>query len=223
MSGASLYLNTYGPLVLRPAGHTASDRFGIPPFVDGSVRREPDLEHAFPAITCLCRGGLFAPRLRPDDVVVYMTKLGRYADRPRHHRITAVLRVGWLFDSHAAAADWYIAQGLTLPSNCMVEGNPPVHVTRTHRKNANRYISDDDEFTRRWDVGYRQRARRHGRFVVCEATWRDLSWSAPIVHDEDLETIFGKVPGTRNPGRLPITRLEPLLQRCCPPAPPSAR
>jgi hypothetical protein len=54
----SFYVNSYAPLVSTSAGVEASRRFGIEPFVDYSIRREPDLEHEYPAITCVCRGGI---------------------------------------------------------------------------------------------------------------------------------------------------------------------
>lgn len=72
------YLNTYVPLAASKAGRDASDRYKIAPFVDGSIRREPDLEHPFPAITCLCRADKFAPRLIPGDIVAYMLRKDRY-------------------------------------------------------------------------------------------------------------------------------------------------
>ena len=75
----NLYINTYQPLACNAAGRAASEKFGIPPFVDGSIRGEPDLEHQFPSITCLCRGRNFAPRLREGDRVVYLTKKGHIA------------------------------------------------------------------------------------------------------------------------------------------------
>ena len=42
------FLVTYAPLVATAAGRTASENRGIAPFVDGSIRREPDLEQPFP-------------------------------------------------------------------------------------------------------------------------------------------------------------------------------
>lgn len=58
------YLVTYRPLAYSVAGRKAAEAHGIPPFVDGSIRREPDLESAYPSISCLCRTARFAPRLR---------------------------------------------------------------------------------------------------------------------------------------------------------------
>src|SRR5688500_819691 len=86
----SLYVVTYRPLACNVYGTEVSDRRGVPPFVDGSIRREPDLEHVLPSITCLCRKDKFAPRLQVGDHVVYLTHKGRYGSdaEGRHWRLT---------------------------------------------------------------------------------------------------------------------------------------
>jgi hypothetical protein len=198
--------------VATAAGRDAAIRHHLPPFIDGSIRREPDLEHATPSISCLCRGANFAPRLRVGDVVAYMTVKGTYGEGSRHHRLTALLRVARLFDSHADAAVWFKSVRRPLPSNCMVDGNEPNPVDRSHRSNNQRH-PEEAEWTRRWDLGYRQRARASGRFVVCDALWRDLDWSAPRLTERDLASVFGRVPGTRNPGAWPTRYLVPLAER----------
>lgn len=216
----TLFMNTYAPLVATQEGRAASERFALPPFIDGSIRREPDLEHERPSISCLCRAGKFAPRLRPDDIVVYLTKKARLGGGPSHWRLTAVLRVARLFDNHDSAAAWYRQLGLPLPSNCHVKGNEPNHVSRSHRGNDHRGLPDD-AWTLAWDRDYRARARVYPRFVVCDRLWTGLGWDAPRVHEEDLVAVFGKAPGMRNPGALAVTRLRPLLQRIGVPVPPS--
>jgi len=216
----SLFLNNYAPLVATSAGRAASERLGLLPFIDGSIRREPDLEHPSPSISCLCRGGNFTPRLRPGDAVVYMTKKSRIGGGRSHWRLTAVLRVARLFEDHESAAEWFGAVGMPLPNNCWVKGNPPNHVSRSHRGNKHKGLPDD-EWTQAWDRDYRARARVHRCFVVCERLWSDLSWQAPRVHGEDLVSVFGFEPAMRNPGRLDITNLRPLLQRVGVPVPPS--
>src|SRR4051794_3898321 len=106
MSGR-LFLNTFRPLVCSAYGRSASKLLKIPPYVDASIRREPDLQHKWPSISCLCRGERFAPRLRVGDHVAYLTVKGRYGDSERHRRLVAVLEVVKLFDSHGQAAAWY--------------------------------------------------------------------------------------------------------------------
>jgi hypothetical protein len=206
-----LYLNSYAPLVITPEGLRASEAHDLPPFIDGSIRREPDLEHQHPSITCLCRAGLFAPRLAIGDVVVYMTHKHRYGPETPHRRVTAVLRVSHLLDSHAAAAEWYRVRGMPLPNNCMVEGNSAFPVEKSHQRTKQRCGGCVDACG--WDAGYKRRAALHPRFVVCERVWTDLDWSAPRVHDADLHAVFGYRPGTRNPGKQPLERLEALMTR----------
>jgi hypothetical protein len=213
---AALYLNTYTPLVATAAGRKASETFKILPFVDGSIRREPDLEHRFPSITCLCRGQMFAPRLESGDVVVYLTLKGYYGEGEAHRRLAAILLVDRVFDRHEDAAGWYRSLDLPVPSNCMVGGNAPRPVEQSLRPDADAAA---------WDAEYKARARANGTFVVCRPFQRkvNLSWKAPALHDADLRAIFGRVPGTRNPGALSMSHLQPLLDRLAPAPPPVPR
>jgi hypothetical protein len=95
-----------------PNGREAVKRFALPPFVDGSCRREPDFESEFPSISGLCRKAKFAPRLHVGDTAIYVTTKGGWG-----RRLVAVLRVRERFDSHAEAAEWYRELGLALPGN----------------------------------------------------------------------------------------------------------
>lgn len=152
------YLVTYRPLIRRAAGREAAVRFGLPPFIDGSCRREPDFESEVPSITALCRGANFAPRLHVGDTVAYLAVKARYpGESERRRRLTAVLRVEHRFSSHSDAAAWYRQEGLPLPSNCWVPGNPPVPYEQT--------VQDQPDL-RAWDKGYRYRARRWPIFLV---------------------------------------------------------
>ena len=245
-----LFVVTYRPLACNAYGTEASERHGIPPFVDGSVRREPDLEHDWPSISCLCRKGKFAPRLQVGDHVVYLTHKGRYGDDAdaRHWRMTAVLRVARRFDTHRAAARWYESEGMALPNNCIVPGNKafPLHLSHMHgrQKGAVRSAGCKAKGSgtcgkprdagchtsatgcgggihAEWDRIYRKRARQHPQFVVCEPLYRELGWNAPMVHEEDLEYALGTLPGTRNPGGRPIKGLRRLMRRLGIPVPPS--
>lgn len=211
-AGPRWYLNTYAPLVASKAGRIASLKHGIPPFVDGSIRREPDLEHTFPSISCLCRGAMFAPRLRIGDTVGYMTRKGRCGDVPeRHRRLTAILQVLEVLPSHEEAATWYRSRGLPLPNNCMLPGNPAKPIDHSHRIHEDNRRLDDRRLARVWDAGYRLRASLYGDFVVCHALFRDLSWNAPIVEESMFLAAFGRVPATRNPGSLPQKQFQRFL------------
>ena len=219
---ASLYMNTYRPLIWTRAGRDASTRYDLPPFVDGSIRREPDLEHQYPSISCLCRGGQFAPRLLLGDVVVYLAKKNSYGGTRRHWRMTAVLRVVHVLDDHQAAAQWYRARGLTLPNNCLVKDNLANPISHSHRHNRQKVISDEVEWQRRWDLTYQARVRKHRTFIICEPMFIDLTWNCPEVHEEDLIEAMGHVP-TRNPCADDISHLDDLMRRLGITIPPSRR
>ncbi len=208
LEGMDHFLCTYRPICESPEGRQAVERFGIPPFVDASCRREPDFESRLPSITALCRAGLFAPRLRPGHSVVYVTRRGRYGDHPESHwRLVAVLRVVHWFSAHAMAAEWYREHGLPVPSNCMVEGNPPLPLERTGgpAKADLKKIGDEpdpERVVRAWDHGYRTRAGKWGAFLACEPAWMDL-WDPPILTPRAAADVFaGRMPPTQNPPRI---------------------
>jgi hypothetical protein len=182
------------------------------PFVDGSIRREPDLEHPFPTITCLCRAGKFAPRLTVGDVVAYLTKKATFGTRSAHRRLVAALRVIEVFDSHAAGATWYRGRNLSPPNNCLVNGNAARPLDHSHRQFQAGDCFGDARTHRTWDAVYRLRARIFGTFVVCEPLFCDLSWASPVVADEQLVEVLGRIPGTLNPGALPLTDFRPLMR-----------
>lgn len=206
----SCYLNTYHPMAGTKSGRDACQRDGIEPFVDGSIRREPDLEHPFPSISCLCRAGKFAPRLRVGDTVVYLTVKGRYCGiRIPHWRLTAVLKVERIFATHVDAARWYHSQDLPLPSNCMVPGNPPKALRQSNCKY--RPVGCAKPNQQSWDNGYKKRAAANGTFIVCTPRFIDLSLSAPVVESRHWMRALGRIPPTLNPPSIPDAALQVLL------------
>jgi hypothetical protein len=199
----NVFLSTFRPLLRNRAGRQAIAKFDLPPYVDSSCRREPDLEHVFPSVSALCHGKLFAPRLHERDVVAFITKKDWYgAYRESHWRLVAIVRVVRRFQTHADAADWYQNRDLTLPSNCIVPGNPPLPLERTDR-----YYSDLHE----WELGYRLRARRCGTFLACEPIHRSL-YEPPIITEAIMRETFGRIPGTRNPPQIEASQLARLCQ-----------
>lgn len=207
----SFYLDSYAPLVASKHGREASQAFNILPFVDGSIRREPDLEHEFPAITCLCRADRFAPRLVCGDIVAYMLRKGGYGLGRRQRRLTAVLRVIDIQPTHQAGAQWYRQRNLPLPNNCWVRGNPAKPFEHSHRVFRTSNTLSATQTHKDWDIVYRARAMKHGTFVICERLFHDLSWDAPEVTEPQLELVFGHVPGTRNPGRWEMDHAKQIL------------
>ena len=200
------FLASYKPLIMNKRGRSAADRYGFPPYVDHSCRREPDFESDFPSITAICRGTRFAPRLNVADVVVYMTVQGTYPGRVgRHRRLTAVLRVIERFDSHRQASEWYEAKGLEIPGNCMVRGNDPLMLDQT--SNPMNY----DRVTR-WDAFYRRRVSRTPVFLACEPVFRELH-SPPVLTEDGLREVFGKIPVTRTPPAIATSQYRHLQRR----------
>jgi hypothetical protein len=196
------FLNSFRPLCFNKLGRTAIDRYGLPPFIDASCRREPDFQSPFPSISALCRGAMFAPRLRVGDTIVYMTVKGRYEpERFSHWRLVAMLRVVRRFESHEDAAAWYLNNGVAVPSNCLVEGNNPLPYDMTIGViPPNRFgsTSNTDALLRLWDRGYKERAAKWGVFLACEADYLEL-YQPPILTDETMLQIFGRIPPTLTP------------------------
>jgi hypothetical protein len=127
----------------------------------------------------LYRGRNFAPRLYENDTIFYLTVKGRYlGDRESGWRAVAILRVIKRLESHSEAASWYADQSVDLPSNCLVQGNPPLAFQDTHghtRPDIRRRAQDDtDRLIRLWDGGYQSRATNWPVFLVCRALFLEL-------------------------------------------------
>ncbi|HEX9929308.1 MAG TPA: hypothetical protein VGB02_12290 [Pyrinomonadaceae bacterium] len=206
------FLNSYKPLCYTKEGREATKRFEFPPFIDASCRREPDFQSKYPSISALCRIEKFVPRLNIGDSVVYITKKGNYKPESfPHWRLTAILKVLQMFQSHKDAAQWYQDQGLPLPSNCMVAENKclPYEMTGGASKDFMN-IPDIEERLRKWDLEYQRRRRICGIFIACEATFLKL-YDPPILTIEQLHDIFGKTPGTQNPKQITEEQFIALL------------
>lgn len=191
----TIFLNSYNPLIKNRRGEVVIREHGIPPYVDDSCRREPDFESEYPSITALCRGRNFAPHRNKSDVIVYITMKGKYPDYPgRHWRLTAILEVVRRFESHREASKWYINKGVEVPRNCIIPGNNPLPLEMTSNK---------DKYSRveRWDAVYKRRARKHGVFLVCKPIFLRLC-NPPIITEEIMRCVFGKIPSTRNPPKI---------------------
>lgn len=205
------FVNSYRPLAFTRKGRISSESKTIPPFVDGSIRREPDFENQFPSISCLCRTDKFAPRLRVEDIVAYMTVKGRYDSGDAHRRLTAVLQVSEIFPTHRNAADWYRQKNVSLPNNCLVPGNRPKPLNESHQHFRSGSCSSCTSKARTWDLGYQKRARQYPVFVVCRTLFVDLSWQAPVIEEQHLIRAFGRVLPTRNPPTVTETNFRKFL------------
>lgn len=209
------FLNSYQPICGYAFWKTLRENDKtIPPFVDGSCRREPDLEHVFPAVSALCRAGLFAPKLRPGDIIAYITKQGSYGDvRQNHYRLVSVLLVRERFDTHEDAKQWYRSQGLALPKNCIVDGNDPLPWDQTHQSPTQTQGKPIIDSVEKWDAEYEKRKSKHEDFLACEALYSEL-WEPKVIWPDDLRCVFdGAIPGTQNPSKLrTIEQLTSLVE-----------
>lgn len=206
----SIYLAKYRPLGSTPDGQRAATRFNLPPYVDGSCRREPDFECEFPSISALCRGELFAPYLREEDEVVYITTKDFYGKDFRHWRIVARLKVLKRLKSHPDAAAWYQANIGKVPSNCMVPSNPPLPLSHTLRSASNCApgCGATAATLNQWNDRYQERADQIPVFLVCETVWNELT--APVILTDAVafrilgswERIRSRLPITINPAEL---------------------
>jgi hypothetical protein len=182
----AIYLVTYNPLCSNLKGRKAALKYDLPPFIDGSTRREPDLELKFPSISSLCRGRNFAPRLNEGDSVIYITRKGNYGSK--HYKLTTILEVIKEFENHEKAASWYKDNDKRIPSNCMVEGNNPIDTAKT----IVRY--DTAEST------YKQRAKDYSKFFACKSLETPNLINPPILDKKIMNSIFTKgLPSTQTP------------------------
>jgi hypothetical protein len=209
------FLATFHPLIRTVAGRRAAQMYGLPPFIDGSCRREPDFEAPFPSVTAICRAASFAPRLRSGDTVMYLTVKGRYRDdKSAGWRLVAVLHVVERFESHELAAAWYRARRIALPNNCIVPGNDPKSFELTHgrprREIRERAAGDPERAIRLWDAAYRRRVERWSIFLACRASFLELH-APPQIRESDFAEIFGRTPATQTPPSISTREFSKLL------------
>jgi hypothetical protein len=207
----SCYINEFRPLANSPSGRKAIEQFGLPPFIDASCRREPDLESELPSITALCRKEFFAPHLREGDVVAYMTANFEYPPKTASvRRLVAILRIkkSWLshrkqrgLEAHDQAAAWYLALGLPIPSNCMTSASSRKPLDQTDRFKPN---------IEEWDDIYRLRAIQCGAFHACEKIFCEVN-DPPRLTNRQLVKWFGTIPDTRSLPTLPPRNFVNLL------------
>ncbi len=211
---SSHFLCSFRPLCGNAAGRAAVTCGSLPPFIDGSCRREPDFQSSNPSISALCRSTKFAPRLWPGDSVAYITNQGIYGGEVGW-ALVAILNIVKRFESHEVAAEWYRTNGFAVPSNCMVPGNAPqpYHLTNQMPPAAvAAHIgseADHERAVRLWDRTYARRASECGVFLACKADFLEL-WHPPVLRRSDLIAIFGRVPGTQNPPKITVEQFSAL-------------
>lgn len=204
LSHGVIKLNSYTPLCFNKIGEEAIKKYSYPPFIDSSCRREPDFQNENPSISALCRASKFAPFLRGKDIIVYMTKKGKYSENlPPHNRLVAILQVEEVYPSHEMGKIAYNILGLPTPSNCMVYDNPSYNIDQTAAKST--------KSLQAWNNQYFGRAKKHPSFIRTKKLYLNLIDPKPIF-ESDLIDIFGKIPGTQNPKKISKDTLIRLAQ-----------
>jgi len=218
----TIRLNSFRPLCMTDIGLRAINQYGFPPFIDASCRREPDLENKNPSITALCRQEMFAPKLFPNDIIVYITVKGKWLTDYDHYRLVAILVVIEKKETHSSAAAWYRHNKIDLPSNCMVNDNSPYQFHETagnYQKTTDirKFLTynEDKQKTigsRRveiWNNDYFEKSKKWGDFIITKPVFTELI-NPPILTEENMLNIFGRVPNTRNPNIITKEQLKNL-------------
>jgi hypothetical protein len=156
--------------------------------------------------------------LQGGDRIAYLTVKGQYLDDAEPGwRLVAVLRVVQRFASHDEAAAWYRQQARALPSNCLVDANPPKPFELTNgdppKEVKERMAGESDPVrgVRLWDATYRQRVAKWPVFLATQPNFIELN-NPPRLGEAQMREIFGRVPSTLNPPRIACGQLEALIQ-----------
>lgn len=195
-----VYLNSFYPLCYTKKGELAVKKYGIPPFIDGSCRREPDFQNTYPPITGICRLSKLLNRIVAGDLIIYITSKGYYGLNFKHLKLICILKVNDIKPDHVSAATYYSSLGLTMPSNLMLIGSHPEPIEKTHQRVPAILKSGGIPVLRKWDALYFDRARKEKRVAVCEVWNNQLFLNTPPIINEDMMfKIFGRIPMTMNP------------------------
>ncbi len=178
----SKYLfNTYRPLAYTALGRKRAVEYELPPFIDGSCRREPDFQMSSPAISALCRSWAFAPKLDVGHHIVYCAKKAAYKGKAAFWCLTALLKVEARFDDHWEAAAWYMENEGHVPSNCMIDYNPPIKFEKTlgYYAKEEKEFKQNSRYLQPWDNSYKRRAETYPAMFACKVI--ECALEAPII------------------------------------------
>jgi hypothetical protein len=215
-------LNSFRPLCSNQLGIIAINNYHFPPFIDGSCRREPDFQNTFPSITSLCRKSRFAPHLKKDDIIVYMTVRGKFPPFKKGHHLVAILQVNKVFKNHKDGFKWYSKKKLPIPSNCLVQNNLPYMFDQTignlnSKKLEKRYLlfSPQKQLIygrarlKNWDNNYWKISTQWPCFIKTTSIYLNYC-DPPQITRNDFNRIFGKIPNTQTPKKISKKQLHDL-------------
>ncbi len=212
-------LNSYRPLCSNSLGIIAMHNYHFPPFIDGSCRHEPDFQNTYPSITSLCRKSRFAPHLKKDDIIVYMTVGGKFTPFKEGHHLVAILQVNKVFKNHIDGFRWYHKRKMSIPSNCMVTNNLPYSFDQTlgnfnSKKLEKRYLLFSPQKQLRygrvrlnhWDNDYWNISKKWTCFVKTTPVYINYI-DPPVITRKDFNRIFGNIPNTQTPKKITTKQL----------------
>jgi hypothetical protein len=220
----TIKLNSFRPLCWTELGLSAIEKYKLPPFIDASCRREPDFENPFPSISALCRQGQFAPHLQQNDIIAYITVGGDFKPHKQGHHLIAILQVEEVYGTHQIGQNEYKKANLPIPSNCMVEGNPPFDFDKTAgnfktKSQQKTFIKRTEEqkldigkrLLKSWDEHYLEKSKKWECFVKTRPIYVNIHNPTQILNS-DFEYIFGKIPNTRTPNKISKKQLIELAK-----------
>lgn len=200
----AVFLNSFTPLAVNKFGRAAAALHNLPLHIDGSCRREPDFENSKPAITQLCRPTKLVTRLNKNDLVIYITKLGRYGTKKAHWKLISILEVIEVVPDHNSALAYYTQNKIPVSQNIMCESTSPFPLDYTHGINENNKNNTDAvRVIEKWNIGYMYRAKHYLEVAITQV-WNDVLYldNPPIINHQMMTSIFGRIPGTQNPPKL---------------------
>ncbi len=220
----TIKLNSFRPLCSTKLGLEAIKKYNFPPFIDASCRREPDFQNSYPSISSLCRQGKFAPHLRINDIIVYMTVGDLYLPYKLGHHLVAILQVEDVFKTHHEGAIAYHKEGLEMPSNCMVPDNYPLDFDKTagnfkNNSQLNTFLSHSEKQKliigkariKLWNEDYLRNSKTWQCFVKTKPLYLNINDPRQILRSEFID-IFGKLPNTRTPNKITEKQLIDLAK-----------
>jgi hypothetical protein len=200
----NIFLNTFTPISINKIGRNNSKKHNIPPFIDGSCRREPDFQNEMPSITQLCRPGKLVPRLKVGDLVIYLTRLGSYDKSVAHWNFVGILQVIDIVDDHTNAEVYYQKNNLPVSNNIMCNSTCPFPLDMTHESHPNKdKILSEEQIIELWNKSYNYRANKY-RKVAITKVWENKLFidNPPTITREMMNEIFNRIPITQNPPKL---------------------
>lgn len=200
----AVFLNTFKPLGCNKFGRNNALNNNLPFFIDGSCRREPDFQNNFPAITQLCRPKKLVPRLNVGDLVIYLTKKGRYFNQSGHWRFIGILEVIDVVQNHTSAATFYINRNIIPSQNIICNQTAPFSLNMTHGLCGFKRISlTPQRVITIWNRAYVYRSANYPQTAITRL-WKNHLYlnNPPIITSQMMLNIFGRIPGTQNPPRL---------------------